>query len=156
MRWFQGFIAALLFGLLPPGWARAVELPHPDSITISDAWAEFITARAESATAHVTVNNHGLAPDRLESALSPVARHVELRREGAASSTPTIIGAGATRELALSLTGIDQRLTLNKRFPGAYLRACRRNSGGHTLGAIPIRLSRETASAARAHAFGRT
>src|SRR6266851_2802677 len=117
MRWLQGFVAALLFGLLAPGWARAVELPHPDNITISDAWAEFITARAESATAHVTVNNHGLTPDRLESALSPVARHVKLRPEGAASSNPTIIGAGATRELALSLTGIDQRLTLNKRFP---------------------------------------
>jgi len=111
------FLGTLLSGMIAMAYCQAAEYPHPSNIFVSNAWAALTTARADSAVAHVTVTNRANKPDRLESALSPVARSVELKAEAAAQGDTSIIAPGKFRDLHLSLTGINQGLPANKRFP---------------------------------------
>ena len=65
----------------------------------------------------VTVVNRAGEPDRLDSALSPVAQHVAVQISGAEMGSFPEIPPGGSQDIRLDLTGIKPELRIGLAFP---------------------------------------
>jgi copper(I)-binding protein len=65
----------------------------------------------------LTVVNRAGEPDRLDSALSPVAQHVHVQISGAEAGSFPEIPPGGSQEIQLELTGIKPDLRVGLEFP---------------------------------------
>lgn len=126
-RFAVGIVLALC-AALSPGPA-AGETVKAGKLVIFSAWARATPGYTGTAAAYLSIHNHGLAPDRLVGASSPVASRVALHATKYTDGVMRMlrlddvsIEAGEKKTLApgglhLMLTGLNRRLRTGQRFP---------------------------------------
>lgn len=121
-------IVALLFGACVALEAHA-QTPAVNSIVIENAWARATPAGAKTGAVYMTLINNGAIPDRLLSATTPVADHVQIHKvseENGVSSMRELrtmdIAPGATvtfkpSDMHVMLVGLKQPLEEGQTVP---------------------------------------
>lgn len=112
-------IVALLALVVAAALAQSVASAHEQmevSMVVVRAWTPAMAEpAAKSATVYMTIQNHGVASERLVGALTPVAAKVEIHQAVDESKPVAQVEIGAGKELELSSTGPHLLLTGMKR-----------------------------------------
>ncbi|MFQ5764689.1 MAG: copper chaperone PCu(A)C [Rhodospirillales bacterium] len=127
-RFAVGIVLALC-AALSAAPAVAGDSVKAGKLVIFNAWARATPGYTGTAAAYVSIHNHGLTPDRLVGASSPVASRVALHATKYTDGVMRMlrlddisVEAGEKRILEpgglhLMLTGLNRRLRTGERFP---------------------------------------
>jgi copper(I)-binding protein len=106
-----------LAGIADIGESHAAQKRREHTIEALNSSVDLDRQDPSRATVAVTVVNRGSEPDRLDSALSPVAKRVEAHISGAPPGSFPEIAPAASQDIRLDLIGINPQLRPGLKFP---------------------------------------
>jgi hypothetical protein len=109
--------AIALVGAASPGKSYAAAPQREHTIEAIKSSVELNQNDGSRATVLVTVVNRAHEPDRLDSALSPVAEHVVIQISAAPVGRFPEIPPAGSQDIRLDLTGIKPELRIGIKFP---------------------------------------
>jgi copper(I)-binding protein len=114
-EWFLGVLA--LAGTAGIGETHGAQQRREHTIEALNAAVDLDRQDASRATVAVTVVNRGSEPDRLDSALSPVAKRVEAHVSAAPPGPFPEIAPATSQDIRLDLIGVNPPLRPGLKFP---------------------------------------